>query len=717
MGPPLRPTPQPCAVARHDRFPSCPARPDGRGRSAPALMEGIAPQHLRALQPAAWQWFLSPENGHFALALACAFACAQCLLPALGARLREPRLARLGGGLAWSQALCLVMAFLCLGTAAVQDDFSVRSVAENSARAKPLLYKVAGLWGNHEGSLLLWLLVLALCAALLATTARRAQLPLFLQARVLAILGGISAAFGLFCLLTSSPFGRLLPPPADGAGMNPMLQDPGLAFHPPLLYLGYVGLAVPFAFAVAGLMDKRVTPRWGGWMKPWVLASWGFLTCGITLGSWWSYYVLGWGGYWFWDPVENASLIPWLSSTALVHSTIAVEKRDVLKSWSLLLAIASFSFSLAGTFLVRSGILNSVHAFASDPARGVFLLLILGVISGGALALFAWRAPQFPAEPGFPLLTREGALVLNNILLCTLCAIVLVGTLYPPFVQLLFSRTLSVGKPFFDSTTIPVFLLLLLLLGIVCALGWRYTKPAAVLRALRLPALLGCLAFPLALIWLAAFPPALCAALAVWVLAATALELQRRWQVNHRAGRARKPLPASQWAMALAHMGVAVSVLGMCGMSAARHDIVELPVGGSVSFAGRCWKLAAVSPVQGPNYRAERAMLQVSRPTCPTNAGKPFLRLTPERRFFPLQDQTLAQVALHITPLGDLYAVLGPSRLQATPHGRQLVWVLRLHDNPLAVWIWAGGLFMALGAVIALLGRSRRPAVAARGEG
>lgn len=670
-----------------------------------------------------WKLLWGPESGHFALALACAIAAVQCLVALAGSAARERRVAALAPALACAQALCLLQAFVCLAVSAARDDFSVRNIAENSARAKPMLYKITGIWGNHEGSTLLWVLILGLCGALVALTARRARLPLFLEARVLGVLGGISAGFGLFCLLTSNPFSRLLPSPADGLGMNPMLQDPGLAIHPPLLYAGYVGLAVPFAFAVAALLEGRADARWGAWMRPWAVGAWSFLTCGIAIGSWWSYYVLGWGGYWFWDPVENASLIPWLSGTALVHSTIAVEKRDGLKIWTLLLAIASFSFSLSGTFLVRSGILNSVHAFASDPARGVFILALLGGVTGGALALFAWRAPRLTDGAPFAPFSREGALVVNNILLCTLCAVVLTGTMYPPFMQLLTGRTLSVGKPFFDATTLPLFLILMLLLGTACALPWKRARLRPVLKRLSLPALLAAIAFGPAWFWLNAPLPALCASMAVWVIAASLADLVRRLRA---AGRR---VPRAVLASALAHIGVGVSVLGMCGMSAAHHTVVELAVGQTVPFAGRDWTLLSATPVTGPNYTAERASLRVTplntssdgaknanaKNTGAKNTGTA-LTLHPERRFFSKQHQTIAQVALHITPFGDLYAVLGPSRIiaQNGPSNKtrndKKVWVLRLHDNPLAIWIWAGGGFMALGGLVSLTRRKRRPA-------
>ncbi|HET6198092.1 MAG TPA: heme lyase CcmF/NrfE family subunit, partial [Acetobacteraceae bacterium] len=420
-----------------------------------------------------------PELGHFALALAVVLAGAQAALPLLGARARDIRLMQTAPALAIGQLVALATAYGCLVWSAVVDDFSVANVVENSNSLKPLIYKITGTWGNHEGSILLWCLILALCGGAVAGFGR--ALPSSLRARVIGVLGFTSAGFLLFALTTSNPLERVWPPPLDGRDMNPLLQDPGLAFHPPVLYAGYVGFAIPFAFAVAALLEGRVDAAWGRWVRPWTLAAWCLLTGGIALGSWWAYYELGWGGYWFWDPVENASLLPWLSGTALLHSAIVVEKREALKIWTILLAIGTFSLSLCGTFLVRSGILNSVHSFANDPARGVFILALLAIVIGGSLLLFAFRAPVMTATGLFAPVSREGALVLNNILLCSICAVVLTGTTYPLFAELVFGAKLSVGPPYFQNTVFPLAIPLFAAMSLGPVLPWK--------RAELLPAL------------------------------------------------------------------------------------------------------------------------------------------------------------------------------------------------------------------------------------
>src|SRR6476660_4699881 len=412
-----------------------------------------------------------PELGHFALILALAVALVQGTLPLLGAARDDIRLMALGRSAALTQAFLVIAAFLALMQAYVTSDFSVVNVVANSHSAKPLIYKISGVWGNHEGSMLLWALILALFGAAVALFGN--NLPDSLRARVLGVQALIGVGFLAFLLFTSNPFERVTPAPLDGNGLNPLLQDPGLAFHPPLLYLGYVGFSVTYAFAIAALLEGRVDASWARWVRPWTLAAWCFLTCGIALGSWWSYYLLGWGGFWFWDPVENASLMPWLAGTALLHSAIVVEKRDALKSWTVLLAILAFSLSLLGTFLVRSGVLTSVHAFATDPARGMFILAFLLVVTGGGLALYAWRAPQLQSGGLFQAVSREGALVLNNLLLTTACATVFVGTLYPLALETLTAEKISVGAPFFNLTFGPLFIPIILAMPVGQLLAWK----------------------------------------------------------------------------------------------------------------------------------------------------------------------------------------------------------------------------------------------------
>jgi cytochrome c-type biogenesis protein CcmF len=466
---------------------------------------------------------MSPELGHFALALAVALAFAQAIIPLYGAWRRDARLMRAAPALAIGQLLALATSYGCLVWSSVTDDFSVLNVAENSHSLKPLIYKISGTWGNHEGSILLWCLILALCGGAVALCGR--NLPASLRARVIGVLGASSCGFMLFALLESNPFLRLWPAPMEGRDMNPLLQDPGLAFHPPMLYIGYVGFCVPFAFAVAALLEGRVDAAWGRWVRPWTLAAWCALTCGIALGSWWSYYVLGWGGFWFWDPVENASLLPWLTGTALLHSALVVEKREALKTWTVLLAIGTFSLSLSGTFLVRSGILNSVHSFATDPARGVFILGLLAVVIGGSLLLFALRAPALSNTGMFAPLSREGALVLNNILLCSIAAVVMTGTIYPLFADLLFSQKISVGAPFFQATVFPLAVPVFAAMSIGPLLSWKRASLGPVLMK----------------VWWAAL-----VALAVGGVAAYGMDDPRRVRRHRRAHQAVSPAGARQ---------------------------------------------------------------------------------------------------------------------------------------------------------------------------
>ncbi|QDH17261.1 heme lyase CcmF/NrfE family subunit [Swingsia samuiensis] len=642
-----------------------------------------------------------PEQGHFALALACILAFTQFILPLWGAHKRNARWVEIAPFLAISQLIALSLSFFDLILCAVRDDFSVQNVAANSAISKPLLYKITGVWGNHEGSVLLWTLILGVCGAAVSIFGR--NLPDILKGRVLAILGGVSAGFQLFCLLTSNPFDRVFPAPPDGQGMNPLLQDPGLAFHPPILYTGYVGFAVPFAFAVAALIEGRVDAAWGRWVRPWAVAAWCFLTCGIALGSWWSYYVLGWGGYWFWDPVENASLIPWLTGTALVHSAIVVEKREGLKIWTVLLAIATFSFSLSGTFLVRSGILNSVHAFANDPARGVFILALLAIVIGGSLTLFAWRAPSLTSGGIFSPVSREGALVLNNILLCSICAVVVTGTMYPPFMQLLAGRTISVGKPFFDAATIPLTLPLLLAMGIGTALPWKRAHLARTFSHLWGAVLITFVGVLLCFWQFAGALPIACGALAIWVIIASLIDTGRKigigqTSLNNVFSRARI-LPRSSWGATLAHIGAGITILGLCGMSGAQQAIVEIHVGDTRTLHGDQWTLTHVRDYVGPNYHAMQADITIR-----DHSGHLITTLHPEKRNFMSQNQVTTEVAIHTNLVTDLYGVIGDRH----GTGDNATYVLRLHYNPLAPWMWLGALIMAIGGAFSLSDRRLR---------
>jgi cytochrome c-type biogenesis protein CcmF len=631
------------------------------------------------------------ELGHFALILALAVALVQGTLPLLGASRGDIRLMDLGRIAALTQAFLVIVAFGALTQAYVTSDFSVANVVANSHSAKPLLYKISGVWGNHEGSMLLWALILALFGAAVAIFG--AGLPDTLRSRVLAIQALIGVGFLAFLLFTSNPFERVSPPPLDGNGLNPLLQDPGLAFHPPLLYLGYVGFSVTYAFGIAALLEGRVDAAWARWVRPWTLAAWCFLTLGIALGSWWAYYILGWGGFWFWDPVENASLMPWLAGTALLHSAIVVEKRDALKSWTVLLAILAFSLSLLGTFLVRSGVLTSVHAFAQDPARGMFILAFLLLVTGGGLALYAWRAPQLQGGGLFQPVSREGALILNNLLLCTLAATVLLGTLYPLFLDLLTGNKVSVGPPFFNATFVPICAPLFAALCVGPYLGWKRAEIWPALVHLRLAFIAAMIAAIVAatMIDSRATLAALAFGFGVWLIAGSLLEFAQRLR---RTG-FRLP-PRSMLGMTIAHAGLGVVVLGAVATSAWNTELIKtMRPGDTASFAGFNVKLDRIENLQGPNYIAERATLSLSV------GSRPYTVMTPERRLFTVQRRQVAETSIHTNFLRDIYATLGEGEAQ---NG----WVIRLYYNPLAPWIWLGAALCALGGFVSLSDRRLR---------
>ena len=642
-----------------------------------------------------------PELGHFALALAVAFAFAQAVLPLWGAHRRDARLIAAAPGIALATFFCLGVAFLSLMYSSVTDDFSVSNIAENSHSLKPLIYKISGVWGDHEGSILLWCLVLSLCGAAVAVFG--ASLPAALRARVLGVMGLSSCGFMLFCLLASNPFLRIWPPPADGRDMNPLLQDPGLASHPPLLYLGYVGFCVPFAFAVAALIEGRVDAAWGRWVRPWTLAAWCCLTGGIALGSWWSYYELGWGGFWFWDPVENASLLPWLTGTALLHSAIVVEKREALKVWTTLLAIGTFSLSLSGTFLVRSGILNSVHSFAQDPARGIFILALLGLVIGGSLLLFAWRAPLLSATGIFAPISREGGLVLNNILLCSMAAVVLTGTLFPLLSDMLLGQKFSVGAPFFNATVLPLAVPVFAAMSIGPTLAWKRASLAPAVSRLWWAAL-AALAIGLAMAFRAHLATAAAFAAAAWLILGAAADLGARVQlfrVPPAQSLARlRHLPRSAIGAAVAHAGLGLTIAGIAGVALSTSRVVLLHPGDSTRIAGYTWTLDGLADAPGPNYEARVATVEVSRD------GRRLATLLPARRSFPVQQMTTSEARISTNLLRDLYAVLGDERDGGA--------VLRLHVNVLAPWIWLGALIMAGGGLLSLSDRRLRVGAPAR---
>jgi cytochrome c-type biogenesis protein CcmF len=643
------------------------------------------------------------EIGHFALVLAFGLALVQGTLPLWGAARGDGGLIALARSSALGQFLFLTVAFGALIHAFATSDFSVVNVAANSHSSKPLIYKIAAAWGNHEGSLVLWVWILALYGSGVALFGR--NLPPAFQARVLAIQGLIGVGFLAFTLFTSNPFLRLDPAPLDGQGFNPILQDPALAAHPPMLYAGYVGFSMAFAFAIAALIEGRVDATWARWVRPWTLAAWCCLSVGIALGSYWAYYELGWGGWWFWDPVENASFMPWLAGTALLHSAIVVEKRDALKSWTILLAIVAFSLSLLGTFLVRSGVLTSVHAFAVDPARGVFVLALLGIAVGGSLALYAWRAPALQGRGVFAPISREGGLLLNNLLLATACATVLLGTLYPLLLETVGGPKISVGPPYFNATFVPLMVPLLVAVPIGAMLAWKRGDLLGVLGRLKAALAITAAALIVQLVAMrgASVLAAGAIALAVWVIAGSLVELAGRIQLFRAPGRSwqrAKGLPRSSYAMTMAHLGLGVFVAGVTASSAWQSEaILVMAPGESAELAGYRFTLASIEESDGPNYVARRARFEVTRD------GRPVAVLTPEKRFYPVERQPTSEAGIDSGLLRDLYVVLGdPVEGEAAGAAH----TVRIYHNPLVMWIWGGVMLMGLAGVVSLTDRRHR---------
>jgi cytochrome c-type biogenesis protein CcmF len=590
----------------------------------------------------------------------------------------------------------------------------VRTVAENSNSAMPLLYKFTATWGNHEGSMVLWMLILSLFGACVAVFGR--NLPPPLRARVLSVQAMIGVAFLAFIVLTSNPFVRLNPAPADGNDLNPLLQDPGLAFHPPFLYLGYVGLSTTFSFAIAALIEGRVDPAWARWVRPWTLAAWSALTIGIAMGSWWAYYELGWGGWWFWDPVENASFMPWLVGTALLHSAIVAEKRDALKTWTILLAILAFALSLIGTFLVRSGVLTSVHAFAVDPARGLFILMILVVAIGGPLALYAWRAPGLKTGGLFALISREGAMVLNNLFLTVACAAVFLGTLYPLFADTVSGTKVSVGPPYFNIVFVPLMVPLTIAMIIAPLIPWKRGDLGTAL-ARRWPAFAVAAAAAVSVLVYIGGTAVLAAfgiALAAWVATGALVELAERvrlFRVPAGESLARAAgLPRAAWGMMIAHFGVGIFIAGVTASSAWQTEKVQLVrPGETVDVAGYNFTFKGAVEEQGPNYVARRGTFEVTR------NGRPVATLYPAKRFYPVQRQTTTEAAIHTLWIADLYAVIGDpdegsreNGAAAFPSRNDGAWAARLYYNPLVPWIWLGAIIMAFGGGLSLTDRRHR---------
>ena len=632
---------------------------------------------------------MTGELGQLALCFALALSLVQAFSGFAGASRGNVRLMAMGRGAAMGSFVFIALAFFTLMFAYVASDFSVMAVAQNSHTAKPLIYKISGVWGNHEGSMLLWLLILSVySAAIAATQPTDHQANAELGSRALGVQALIAIAFLVFVLLTSDPFLRLYPPPFEGSGLNPLLQDPGLAFHPPLLYLGYVGLSAAFSFAAAALLDKRNDAAWVRRARPFAIASWTALTLGIAAGSWWAYYTLGWGGFWFWDPVENASLMPWLVTTALIHSMMATERTGAFKSWTLLLAIAAFSFSLIGTFLVRSGVLNSVHSFANDPERGLFILLILFVAIALPLALFAWRAPKLSPGAPFDLSSRETGILINNLLLTAAAATVLMGTLYPLVLDAVEGIKITVGPPYFIATVIPMFALLAVVMPLGPIFLWRrsnwraglYTQRYAFAAAV--VALLATLAIlrPISALGL------LAVTLGVWLIGGSITDLARR------AGSWRRVnlLPAVAWSSALAHAGLGVVAFGCAGATVWKSEAIEvLAPGQSMRIAGYELRLDSTEKVQGANYMADRAAITVMAD------GRTITVVHPEKRSYPVEQMVTTQSSIRTTGVADLYVVLGDPREGGG-------WVVRAYVNPMAPWIWIGAVIMALAGFVAI---------------
>jgi cytochrome c-type biogenesis protein CcmF len=650
------------------------------------------------------------EFGAFALVLALAFSIAQFGLSAAARVQRSTTLAAAGEGAALAAFAGVAIAFAVLMHAFVVSDFSVANVAANSHTAKPMLYKVAGTWGSHEGSMLLWCLALTGYGAAAAVLGR--SLPRGLRAVMVATQGGLGAVFLAYTVFASNPLARIAAPPVEGRSLNPLLQDPALAVHPPFLYAGYVGMSVVFSLAVAALVEGRVDAAWARWVRPWALAAWSLLTVGITLGAFWAYYELGWGGWWFWDPVENASFMPWLVAAALLHSAIVTEKRGALAGWTVFLALAAFTFSMLGAFLVRSGVLTSVHAFAVDPKRGVLLLIILGLMAGAGFSLFAWRAPALSPGGVFAPVSRESTLVLNNILLAAATATVLLGTLYPLIREALTGEAISVGPPYFNLTFIPLMAALLILLPAGPLLSWKRGDAAGAAQRLWVAGLIA-LAVGLATIALASPRKAVGAlglAIAAWLIAGALAEIAERTRAFRvpaaESWRRLVKLPRGAWGMTLAHLGLGIFVLGACFETGWREEAAEtLPLGGGLNVGAYHLTLEQVGAVEGPNYEAERGIVRVTR------GGEPVCVGTPERRFYPAGGQTTSEVALCYRGLSHLYIVLGERRAGA---GGQPVWLVRAYWNPLATLLFLGPVIMALGGVVSLSDRRLRLGVAAR---
>ena len=638
------------------------------------------------------------ELGHFALMLGLTMALAQSVLPLIGAQTGNTNWMALARPSARGQFLFVAIAYGCLTHAFIFNDFSVALAANHSNSTLPLAYRITAVWGNHEGSILLWSLILS--GWTLAVSIFSKQLDDRMVARVLGVMGLISCGFLLFTLLTSNPFIRVFPAPADGQDLNPLLQDPGMVIHPPMLYMGYVGFVVAFAFAIAALLSGRLDAAWARWSRPWTTVAWCFLTFGIALGSFWAYYELGWGGWWFWDPVENASFMPWLVGTALIHSLSVTEKRGGFKMWTALLAILAFSLSLLGTFIVRSGVLSSVHAFATDPARGIFILGFLAIVIGGSLALFAWRAPRVGMGGSFEPVSRESMLLANNVLLVVAAAAVLLGTLYPLVIDALGMGKLSVGPPYFSAVFVPLMTPALFLMGVGPMTRWQQADVIDLAKRLRWAMAVSVLSAVIAPLVLGSWSPmtGLGLLLAVWIASTAVLNLITRLR-EHPApswGRRLAAQPGSYYGMLLAHFGVSVFIVGVTVVSSFQSENdVRMEPGDTASVGGYSFKLDKIDQIRGPNYTSARATISVSRD------GQSVSVLQPERRIYNVSQSAMTEVAIDRGLGRDLYVALGEPVSGSA-------WSVRLHHKPLVNWIWGGCLLMALGGALAVLDRRYR---------
>jgi cytochrome c-type biogenesis protein CcmF len=647
-----------------------------------------------------------PEIGNFSIMMALCVALVQGILPIAGAARGNGRWMALARPAAFAQFLFITIAFGCLVSSFINNDFSVLYVASNSNSTLPLHYRITATWGGHEGSLLLWTQILVVWTFAVALLSR--QLPQETVARVLGVMGLISVGFLCFMLFTSNPFERLLPGAANGRDLNPLLQDFGMIVHPPLLYMGYVGFSVAFAFAIAALLGGQLDAAWARWSRPWTLVAWMFLTLGIFLGSFWAYYELGWGGWWFWDAVENASFMPWLVGTALIHSLAVTEKRGSFKNWTVLLAIMAFSLSLLGTFLVRSGVLTSVHAFATDPRRGLFVLVFLSLVIGSSLLLFAWRAPKIGLGGRFSLFSRESMLLANNVLLVVAAATVFLGTLYPLFLDALNMGKISVGPPYFEAVFVPLMIPVLLMLAVAPFVRWKEAHAPDVMKSLRWVALA-----TLAVVLLCAFvmhaTPMVIVGLAsaAWILLATA------WHLVQRLMRAPgtplvqrlRQLPRSYWGMLAAHAGIGIFVIGVTlvrGLEVA--DDVQMQIGDTTSSGPYTFRFTDIKQIAGPNYQSTQATFEV------TKDGKHIALMQPEKRVFTVQNMPMTEAAIDRGITRDLYIALGEPVNPTT-------WIVRVQHKPFVAWIWAGCLIIAFGGLLAALDKRYRLKQQKRQEG